>query len=193
MVGCHIRHHFCGALGYADDLTLMSPTITSMKILLKTCQDFANEYNMKFNAKKSKYLFYGPNANRSRDSPFSLNSAQIELVDDDKHLGNVIGNKSSELQVRNIVNVLNSKLNMIVAHFKFLNSACKYKLFNCYCMPLYGVQLLDLAVNIQSTCLCSGGKYSATIFLLKANYSRIVKFIKCLCNSTNQLVNLCYK
>jgi hypothetical protein len=49
-------------------------------LCLLTCQDFANEYNMKFNAKKSKYLFYGPNANRPRDSPFSLNCAQIELL-----------------------------------------------------------------------------------------------------------------
>jgi hypothetical protein len=52
------------------------------------------------------YSMHGPNANRPLHSPFFLNSARIELVGDDKHLGNVSGDKSLELHVRNIVNVL---------------------------------------------------------------------------------------
>ena len=57
-IGCHLGHRFCGALGYADDVILLSPTITSMKLMLNCAELFANEYHVKFNPSKSSCLFF---------------------------------------------------------------------------------------------------------------------------------------
>ena len=52
-VGCHIGRQFTGAFCYADDLTLLSPTIRGLQKMLNVCDDFANEYSVKFNARKT--------------------------------------------------------------------------------------------------------------------------------------------
>ena len=55
-VGCYIGANFVGALAYADDIVLLSPTSTAERKLLSICETFASEYDIKFNAQKSKLL-----------------------------------------------------------------------------------------------------------------------------------------
>ena len=40
--GCHIGHHFVGALGYADDITLLSPNVDGLMNMIKICEGYAN-------------------------------------------------------------------------------------------------------------------------------------------------------
>ena len=40
-VGCHMGHRFGGALAYADDITLLSPSRSCMAILVKVCEKYA--------------------------------------------------------------------------------------------------------------------------------------------------------
>jgi len=47
---------FVGALDYADDLVLLAPISTAMRKLLSICEEYAKDYSIKFNAKKSKWL-----------------------------------------------------------------------------------------------------------------------------------------
>ena len=44
---------FMGAMCYADDLTIISPSRRYMEIMLQICEDFATEYHVKFNSTKS--------------------------------------------------------------------------------------------------------------------------------------------
>ena len=48
-LGCHMGPFYAGALGYADDLTLISPSIRGLNVMLNICQRFAQEYNVTFN------------------------------------------------------------------------------------------------------------------------------------------------
>ena len=57
-IGCHIGHHFVGALGYADDIILLCPSVTGLNKIISTCVEYADEHNILFNGKKSKYLFF---------------------------------------------------------------------------------------------------------------------------------------
>ena len=41
--GCFWDHHFVGSLAYADDLVLLAPSASSLRLMLKTCTDFAYE------------------------------------------------------------------------------------------------------------------------------------------------------
>src|SRR5664279_3319090 len=57
-VGCHIGLFFVGALAYADDLVLIAPSASAMRRMLQICDEYAVQYNVLFNAEKSKSLCY---------------------------------------------------------------------------------------------------------------------------------------
>ena len=48
--GCYIG--FVGVLAYADDVVLLAPSANAMRKMLQLCDDFASDYDVKFNANK---------------------------------------------------------------------------------------------------------------------------------------------
>jgi len=44
-IGCHIGNFFVGALAYADDLALLTPSASAMRTLLKICDDYSAIFN----------------------------------------------------------------------------------------------------------------------------------------------------
>ena len=52
--GCHI-----GALVYADDVILLGPRITSLRLMLNTVNNFGKKFDVKFNPNKSQYIVFG--------------------------------------------------------------------------------------------------------------------------------------
>jgi hypothetical protein len=57
-VGCYIGTTFLGALVYVDDVVLLAPTSHAVRILLQKCADFAEDFSVIFNARKSKCIYY---------------------------------------------------------------------------------------------------------------------------------------
>ena len=56
--GCYIASQFHGAYGYADDIILLAPSLTSLRRLLDVCSNFACEFKVMFNATKSKMILF---------------------------------------------------------------------------------------------------------------------------------------
>ena len=54
-VGCYMGNKFMGAVSFADDIKLLTPTFKGMKKLVSICEKYADEYDIKFNGTKSKY------------------------------------------------------------------------------------------------------------------------------------------
>ena len=50
--GCHIKGSTMGALSYADDITIMCPSIGGLNEMLKICYSFAQSNSIIFNHKK---------------------------------------------------------------------------------------------------------------------------------------------
>ena len=48
-----------GVYGYADDVSLFGPTVSGMREMLKTCETFAKQHDILFNASKSQLLWFG--------------------------------------------------------------------------------------------------------------------------------------
>ena len=46
-----------GSFANADDIVLLSPSISSLKLQLEMCEEFSKDYNIKFNAEKVSFLF----------------------------------------------------------------------------------------------------------------------------------------
>ena len=57
-IGCYTDNLFTGALGYADDIILLCPSITALTEIIKICEDYDNEHKVMFNGKKSKYIYF---------------------------------------------------------------------------------------------------------------------------------------
>ena len=52
-------NHYTGGIGYADDLTLLTPTRSRLKILIDIiCEQYADNYHIMFNGAKSMYLVF---------------------------------------------------------------------------------------------------------------------------------------
>ena len=57
-IGCRYGSEYMGVFCYADDLSLLCPSFTGIKEMLKTCENYAMKHNILFNAKKkSKYTY----------------------------------------------------------------------------------------------------------------------------------------
>ena len=51
-IGCYIGNMFCGAWGYADDISILAPSRNAMKLMLSVCENFGADYDVKFNSSK---------------------------------------------------------------------------------------------------------------------------------------------
>ena len=91
--GCYIGVNFIGALCYADDIMLLSPTVVGMKNMLLICEKYAKDHNILFNPVKSNAIIFSkPKAlyHKKSDINFEINQNVIPLVSKVKHLGHVL-------------------------------------------------------------------------------------------------------
>lgn len=100
--GCYIGLNFVGALAYADDIVLLCPTAAAMRTFLLVCDAFASEFDIKFDALKSKLLVCMPSSRCKQPASylsscqFFINDNPIERVDSFLHLGHVITSNLSD-------------------------------------------------------------------------------------------------
>ena len=87
-IGCHIIEMFVACLFFADDLCLISPTRSAMQELLSLCEEYCSEFNLTFNAKKSKTLIFGKPDTTIK--PLLLNGNVIDIVNEWRYLGTTI-------------------------------------------------------------------------------------------------------
>ena len=90
--GCYIGNSFVGAFGYADDLSLLAPSLVAAKLMLSVCEDFSMDYDVMFNAGKSGHLvFHNAPVNLQTIDSLSLNGVMIPKVESALLLGTNIG------------------------------------------------------------------------------------------------------
>ncbi len=56
-VGCHMGIRFIGTLAFEDDLNLLSPTLSGLKILIDVYEKYAKEFNIKLVDQKVIYFY----------------------------------------------------------------------------------------------------------------------------------------
>ena len=208
--GCYIGNVFCGALGYADDVMILSPTVASANHALKICSSYAKEFEVVFNPAKSKVIVCGKTTVKNPE--IYLDQTKIEVISSDKYLGYVIGSDSMRQNVDICVSEFYYRVNMMKSIFKYVPIRIKYMLFKTYCMPLYGSQLWDYSSKHVLRYYTSWRKAIRNLFDLpyathcellhnifndtRINmqlYSRFRKFIKKLTTTNNALTKLCLR
>ena len=202
-------------MSYADDLVLLAPSANAMRSMLHVCDIYAAQYNVLFNANKSKYICCHPvGMTKCFTSSFcypafSIGSQPIELVEKWPHLGHIITqdcNDSEDVLAKRTS--LISQLNKIICSFRNVNCLTKTKLVKAYCTSFYGAELWDLSHrDIESICIAwrKGIRriwqlpytthavlipgLSDTLPLIDLFYKRMLNFVYRCLNSQSSLVN----
>ena len=130
-----------GVFCYADDLSLLCPSFTGIKEMLRTCEIYADEHKILFNAKKSQLLHFTKSSTSKDPQLFMNDGSIIPYVDTCNHLGNTISIKSDKVILDNAVNELYMRTNCLMSDFSFSECSTLSHLFNTYCMNIYGSPL----------------------------------------------------
>ena len=138
-VGCSIGRFFVGALVYADDIVLLSPTASGMRSLLRLCDTFASDFSVVFNAAKSKCLWFKARSNsasycNNAPSFFLIGGNVIEFVSSWPHLGHILTtdmNDRSDIDQRKYS--LCGQINAVLCYFGKRQSVVKLQLMKIYC------------------------------------------------------------
>ena len=93
-IDCYIGQASAGALGYADDITLLTLSVFLLRQMLDICSQYAFEFSISFNASKSNCIVFrhsGDEIDINRYN-FYISDQRIEIVKQWSHLGNIIDN-----------------------------------------------------------------------------------------------------
>ena len=148
--GCWMNGSFAGIVGYADDLLLLSPTIDGLQEMVKNCESYAQDHNLKFstndNLKKCKTKCI---AFIKKDKPLKnivLNGKNLPWVKNAKHLGCTITNDIQGLSkdiMEKRAQFIN-RANELEQEFSYAHSSTKIRLNQIFNTSFYGSQLWDL-------------------------------------------------
>ena len=141
-IGCSIDHIFTGALGYADDIILICPSVTALKDMIEICEDYAKDHNILFNGKKSKYLIFG----EYKYNPIiKVNNEIVPRCESAIHLGHLLNSKNTRnALIEHSIKEFNKSFYGFISKFEGCNTTVKNKLYHQYCSSMYGSQIWDL-------------------------------------------------
>ena len=140
--GCWVGNSVVNHLMYADDLVVFSPCSAGLQQLLRVCWQYGPEFDIKYNASKSKIMI-----TRSRDHkkllfPDFLLSSSVLKVCEIKYLGHYISSDlSDDKDIYRQCRMLYAQANMLLRKFSMCSVAVKTTLFRSYCTPMYTAHL----------------------------------------------------
>lgn len=142
--GCWVGKHFFGALGYADDLTLLSPSVTGLRTMLQICQKFAEEYSVKYNGDKTVCMIF---SKKDIEKPIvELCGIKLKWVQSVKHLGTYLDSNMSEItEIFKKKHDLVQRVNYIVSTLGNCSDEIVRTVFNSKCAHFYGCQSWNLS------------------------------------------------
>jgi len=121
-LGCSLHGEFFGSLFYAGDILLMSHTIHAMQIMLHCCDEFADDFDIKFNSTKSVATRIG-NRHGVKCAALQLAGKDILYVSVLKYLGiHVLAAKSLKFSVEHLRSKFYRMFNCIYSRSKAANS-----------------------------------------------------------------------
>ena len=138
-IGCSLNSVCINHLVYADDLCLVSPSLSGLRDLLLVCETAGDYLSIKFNAEKTVCMRFGPPA--YRDIPFfpvSLRGSRLQFVDEVKYLGHIISSDLSDsADMEKAKRAIYARGNSLVRKFGTCSEGVKISLFRAYMTPIY--------------------------------------------------------
>ena len=90
-IGCCLNGTVMDHLYYADDLVLVSPTASGMNELLRVCEQFSENFGLKFNEQKTVLLYLMPEKLKIKPgTSVMMNDTVIKMESSCRYLGHMI-------------------------------------------------------------------------------------------------------
>ena len=127
---------FAGSLSYADDITLLCPSICGINKMIDICCEYAKEYDIKFNPTQTVCIKYGDKVQVYEH--VVINGNIIEWADNVRHLGNFVDvTLSDSLACRYKRSMSLGYVNKLISKFGHMQPKVVLNLFNTYCCSFY--------------------------------------------------------
>ena len=179
-VGTSLFEKFTGIVAYADDIVLLSTTISGLQNLVDKCLSYSEQHGVALNAEKTEFMISGSSDN---DKEYLiLNHCFIRPTEYFKHLGFLwnIGNKRQHhatVENENITERLNKFWtiihSLIRAGIRFCAPKTTVQLFKSIAIPTltYGLELCTLKKS-TITKLNSEGRSALKLLFNISKYSK---------------------
>ena len=134
-----IGHVHINRLFYADDLCLMAPSVQGLRMLLRECEKYGVDFDIKYNPAKSHCLYFIPPGNSvTRFWDVSFCGQPIRCVSTVTYLGHVISsNMSDEEDMSRQKRILYCRGNQLARAFNKCSDNVKAALFRAFCYSVY--------------------------------------------------------
>lgn len=142
-VGCSVDGVFINNISYADDMVLLSPSISALQKLLGICESYAETHGLKYNAVKSEFMVFKAGAKTYSDVPsVRLYGSPLKRVTQFKYLGHWVSDDLSDNNdIERERRALAVRCNMLARRFARCSEKVKITLFRAYCQSFYTCSL----------------------------------------------------
>ena len=139
---------FAGAVCYADDIVLLAPCLSALRILLDICSSYADTHGLRFNAEKTQLICFHPRHTRVYLPDIVFNNVVLHYSEEVTHLGHILSSDlDDKSDIIRAVKDLNRKAcaNLLFCTFHVVDPFVKCFLFKSHCLSLYGCSLWSLS------------------------------------------------
>ncbi|XP_059055935.1 uncharacterized protein LOC131849827 [Achroia grisella] len=136
--GCYIDGIAVNNLSYADDMVLLSPSISALRKMLNVCEQYTMKHGLKYNTNKSEFMFFGLGGKNPTIPPIMLYGVPINRVAKFKYLGHIITDDLKDnADIERERRALAVRGNMLSRRFARCSTEVKITLFKAYCQSFY--------------------------------------------------------
>ncbi|XP_049868842.1 uncharacterized protein LOC126368744 [Pectinophora gossypiella] len=142
-IGCHVDGMCINNISYADDMVLLSPSISALRRLLGICEGYAASHGLRYNSKKSELMvFRAGTRTYSNVPPVRLCGSPLVQVERFKYLGHwVTETQCDNSDIERERRALAVRCNMLARRFARCGKQVKAMLFKAYCQSFYTCSL----------------------------------------------------
>ena len=144
--GCYWRDLFAGAFCYADDIVLLAPCASALRVMLNICCSYASTHGLKFNPEKSQLICFRLRHTHPCSATIKFHDTTLPYSNEVTHLGHVLSyNLDDTPDIVRAVRDINRRVNSILCTFNAADPFVKCFLVKSYCLSLYGCPLWTLS------------------------------------------------
>ena len=124
----------------------LHPLQHCMRLMLHCCEDFASKHGLRFNPSKMQLIRFSWSSSSSCKASFTFCGQQLSFVDTVTHLGHLLHYNLSDVpDINHRLRDMVKKANCLVAFFPCVGPFLLTRLFQSYCLSLYGPALWTLS------------------------------------------------
>ena len=146
--------HFTGALAYADDITLLYPSMSGLRTLSKVCEEYAMSLMSHLMANKVSCCFSGVDNVYFSNLNIYVCGQLVDMCDSTTHLCHFISSTDKKNIVKSAKSCFWRSFNICMSDFGQLSYTVKCKLFNQYCCSFYESLMWSIKSTVIESMLC---------------------------------------